>query len=168
VQAALADGQPSGTRGPDADHKSCELASRAAKGTADLPPPEPLAWRRLVRRSGGHRTRRAVGGGGLAPARISGPAGPPEVPEDQTALEDITPHPQLSTLLTQPGQLSPLVLAQLSAAGLPPPPVSTDPVLQRARADPQVPGDLRDRLTGLPDQPDRALPPTLCRAKTRS
>src|SRR5207344_1310795 len=66
-------------------------------------------------------------------------------------------HPQLSALLTQPGQLSPLVLAQLSAAGLPPPPVSTDPVLQRARADPQVPGDLRDRLTGLPDQPDRAL-----------
>jgi hypothetical protein len=43
VQAALADCQPSGARGPDADHKSCGLASHAAKGTADLPPPEPRA-----------------------------------------------------------------------------------------------------------------------------
>lgn len=33
MQAAPADGQPSGARGSDPDHKSCELASRAAKGT---------------------------------------------------------------------------------------------------------------------------------------
>jgi len=39
VQAAMADGQPSGARGPDGDHKSCELASREAK---------PSAARRLV------------------------------------------------------------------------------------------------------------------------
>jgi hypothetical protein len=31
------------------------------------------------------------------------------------------------------------------------------PVTQSARVDAQVPGDLRDRLPGLPDQPDRAL-----------
>ena len=34
-------------------------------------------------------------------------------PEDQTALEDITPHRQLGILPPQPHQLGPLILAQL-------------------------------------------------------
>ena len=31
------------------------------------------------------------------------------------------------------------------------------PVAQCALVDPKIPGNLRDRLTSLPDQPDRAL-----------
>jgi hypothetical protein len=36
--------------------------------------------------------------------------------------------------------------------------VSVHPVAQGYRVDPQVPGYLRDRLAGLADQPDGALP----------
>ena len=57
-------------------------------------------------------------------------------------------------------QLGPLVLAQ--------PTVTTrarlslaHPVRQRARVDPQLPGHLRDRLAGLPHNPNRALPELL-------
>src|SRR5262249_54081843 len=54
-------------------------------------------------------------------------------------------------------QLRPLILRQrpvrLAAAPL----IRVHPVPQRALVDAQVLGDLRDRLAGLPDQPDRAL-----------
>src|SRR5207245_2203348 len=54
--------------------------------------------------------------------------------------------------------LRPLILTQRTAAIPAAPGISVDPVAQGARVDPQVPGDLRDRLAGLPDQPDRAFP----------
>src|SRR5690348_4039271 len=79
-------------------------------------------------------------------------------PEGHAAFEHITLHRQLSVLLTQPGQLRPLILTQravtLAAAAL----VGIHPVAQGALIDPQIPGHLRDRLTRLPDQPHRALP----------
>ncbi len=102
----------------------------------------------------------ALRGQARRPPSSPGPAGVRH-PEDQTAPEDITPHPQLGALLTQPGQLGPLIRAQLTAASLPPPPVRTDPVPQRALIDTQLPGHPRDRLPGLPDQPHRALPEVL-------
>jgi hypothetical protein len=46
----------------------------------------------------------------------------------------------------------------LPMLGLLAPLVGVHPIALGARVDPQIPGDLRDRLTGLPDQPDRALP----------
>jgi hypothetical protein len=70
---------------------------------------------------------------------------------------DITPHLQLRTVLTQPHQLCPLVLTQSAITALPATPLSIDPVAQRPVMDSQFPGDLRDRLAGLPDQPHRTL-----------
>src|SRR5262249_33858837 len=74
------------------------------------------------------------------------------------ALEHITFHRQLSVLLAQPGQLRPLTLAQRTAPIAAAARISVHPVAQGARVDAQIPGHLRDRLPGLPDQPDRALP----------
>src|SRR5262249_62248229 len=68
------------------------------------------------------------------------------------------PPPPLALPPPQPRQLRPLILAQhpaaIAAAAL----VGVHPVAQGARVDSQIPGHLRDRLPGLPDQPDRALP----------
>jgi hypothetical protein len=50
-----------------------------------------------------------------------------------------------------------LVLAQPAVAALPDPAILGHPVLQLPRDDHQVPGHLRDRLTRLPHQADRAL-----------
>src|SRR6185436_7701800 len=82
-------------------------------------------------------------------------------PEGHAALEHITLHRQLGVLLAQPGQLRPLILRQgpvrIAAAPL----IRVHPVPQGPLVDPEIPGDLRDRLAGLPDQPDRALPEVL-------
>src|SRR5205807_10300513 len=78
-------------------------------------------------------------------------------PEGHRAFEHVAPHSELGVLLTQPGQLGPLVLAQPAIAALALPPVPGHPVLQRARDDPQLPGHLRDRLARLADQAHRAL-----------
>src|SRR6266496_2640188 len=78
-------------------------------------------------------------------------------PEGHAALQDITPHLQFRALPAQPHQLRPLVLAQRAVPALAAAPVHADPVAQRPVVDPQLSRDLRDRLAGLPDQPDRAL-----------
>jgi len=69
----------------------------------------------------------------------------------------VADYRQLGILPPQPHQLGPLIPAQLPVPGVPPPPVRIHPVAQRALVDTQLPGHLRDRLTGLPDQPHRAL-----------
>ena len=70
-------------------------------------------------------------------------------------------------------QLRPLILTQRPAPIAAAPLVGIHSVAQGARVDPQIPGDLRDRLTGLPDQPDPALPeisvePPACLCHRRS
>src|ERR1039458_4479142 len=70
-------------------------------------------------------------------------------------------HHTASALPVQPRQLAPLVLAQLPVPGAAPAPVQVHPVAQGALVDSELPGDLRDRLAGLPDQPYRALPEVL-------
>src|SRR5215469_4518953 len=88
-------------------------------------------------------------------------------PKGPTAFEHVAPHGELGVLLTQPGQLGPLILAQrpvtLTAAA----PVSVHPVAQGPGVDAQIPGHLRDRLAGLPDQPHRALPEVLVELPAR-
>src|SRR4029077_5891613 len=102
-------------------------------------------------------------GSGAAPSgqRSRRPPLPPHRvlhPEGDAALEDITLHRQLSVLAAQPGQLRPLILIQRAAAIAAAALVSVHPVAQGTWVDPQIPGHLRDRPTGLPHQPDRALP----------
>src|SRR5690349_552445 len=77
-------------------------------------------------------------------------------PEDQTALEHVTLHPQLRILPPKPQQLLPLVLGQNIVASLGPT-GRAHPVRQRPRVDPQILRDLRDRLASLLDQPHRTL-----------
>jgi hypothetical protein len=59
-------------------------------------------------------------------------------------------------LLPQPGHPGPLILAQRAVPVPAAAPVRVHPVPQGAFVDPQVPGHLRDRAAGLPDQPHRA------------
>src|SRR3954452_17380295 len=87
-------------------------------------------------------------------ATATGPS--PRPPRGPRALEHITLHPQLDHLATQPFQLGPLVRIQ-GAVLLPGPPLPGAPVAQRALVDAQIPGHLRDRLTGINDQLHRAL-----------
>src|SRR5215213_3831141 len=77
-------------------------------------------------------------------------------PQDHGSLEDITLHPQLSYLTTQPLQLGVVVLRQARGAvtGVP---SALHPVAQRALVDPEVASDLRDRLPGLLDDPNSSL-----------
>src|SRR2546421_6596305 len=79
-------------------------------------------------------------------------------PEGHAAFEHVAPHGKLGVLLTQPGQLGPLILAQLPVTALPAAPVSVHPVAQRPLLDPELPGHPRDRLAGLPDPPHPAPP----------
>src|SRR3954451_18874110 len=65
-------------------------------------------------------------------------------------------HPQLAVLLPQRDQLRALVLTERSAVAVPLAAGHRHPVAQGALVDPEVPGHLRDRLTGLEHQPDRA------------
>jgi len=95
----------------------------------------------------------------MAAARLTGPSR--RRPEGDRAFEHITLHRQLSVLLTQPRQLRALVLAQRAVPLTPPAPVQHHPVTQGSLVNAQVPGHLRDRLAGLPDNPDRALPEIL-------
>src|SRR6266542_2373087 len=88
-------------------------------------------------------------------------------PEGHAALEHVTPHPQLGVLPAQPNQLGPLVLTQPAAVLATAAPVSVDPVPERPIVDTQLPGHLRDRLTRLPDQPNRALLEVLLELPTR-
>jgi hypothetical protein len=69
------------------------------------------------------------------------------------ALDHGALHGQLGVLPAQLHQLGVLVLAQLAPPAVAAAPVSIDPVAQRALADSEVPGHLRDRPAGLPDQP---------------
>src|SRR5215213_3900111 len=77
-------------------------------------------------------------------------------PQDHGSLEDITLHPQLSDLTAQPLQLGVVILRQARRAvtGVP---SALHPVAQGALVDPQVAGDLRDRLPGLLDDPNSSL-----------
>ena len=67
-------------------------------------------------------------------------------------------HGQLGVLPAQPHQLGAPVLAQLPLPAVAAAPVSIDPVAQCALVDSEVPGHVRDRPAGLPDQPHRVLP----------
>src|SRR4029077_6952915 len=92
--------------------------------------------------------------------RSTRPGSPPHRfldPEGGRALEHIALHRQLGILLTQPVQLVALVLVQRAFA-LPSPPVQVHPPTQRALVQAELPSHLRDRLTRLPDDPDRAFP----------
>src|SRR5215472_7126454 len=116
------------------------------------------------------RQPRAGSGAGPSERRSRRPPLPPHRvldPEGDRAFEDIALHRQLGVLLAQPGQLRPLVFAQ-SASTVPAAPlVGVHPVAQGALVDPQVPGHLRNRPTGLPDQPHRALPEILIELPAR-
>src|SRR3954453_21665203 len=100
-------------------------------------------------------------------------------PHDHRSLEDIALHPQLGVLRAQPLELLDVAGGQplRALAGLPPrqpldlldlaggqPPRALaalprlePPVAQRPLVDPQVTGDLGDRLVRLLDDPDRSL-----------
>src|ERR1700730_7625802 len=89
-------------------------------------------------------------------ATATGPSN--RIPRGHAAFEHVAPHRKLGVLLTQPGQLGPLIPADQSVTGLAPAaPVSVHPLAQRPVLDVPLPGHLRDRLPGLPDQPHRAL-----------
>ena len=64
---------------------------------------------------------------------------------------------QLRAVPAQPNQFFPFVLAERATTALTAPPVSVNPVAQRPIMDPQFPGNLRNRLASLPDQPHRTL-----------
>lgn len=75
-------------------------------------------------------------------------------------LRTSRPRRQLGVLPPQPRELGALGLTQLfagtglTAGG----PILGHPVAQRPIVDTQLTGDLRDRLTGLPHDPDRTSP----------
>ena len=66
---------------------------------------------------------------------------------------DVGPQLEFRALAPQTHQLGPLVLTQSAITALALPVVFGHPVLQRAWVNSTVPGHLRDRLAGLPDQP---------------
>jgi Phage integrase family len=78
-----------------------------------------------------------------------------------------TLHRQLGILLAQPDQLRPLILTQRAVTFAATATVGLHPVPQGPGVDPQIPGHLRDRLTGLPDQPHRALSEVLVELPAR-
>src|SRR3954468_10416196 len=77
-------------------------------------------------------------------------------PPDHRSLEDIALHAQLGVLRAQPFELLDVTGGQAVGA-LPGLPRLGHPVAQRALVDPQVPGDLGDRLVRLLNDPDRSL-----------
>ena len=77
--------------------------------------------------------------------------------EGRRALENITLRRQLRVLFAQPVQLRAFALAQRTVAAGTRPALMGAPVAQRALVDAQIPGHLRDRLTGLPNDPHRPV-----------
>src|SRR3954462_1282400 len=77
----------------------------------------------------------------------------PPSPTGHRSLEDIALHAQLGVLRAQPLELLDVALGQAVGAL----PRLGHPVAQRALVDPQVPGDLGDRLVRLLNDPDRSL-----------
>jgi hypothetical protein len=135
---------------------------------------QPLPGARPAAAAPARTTCNTTTGTPLAPGRMQRPGcraapsrrglGPPPLPAPRLfhlkgyrAFKHIMLHLKLRHLTAQPDQLGPFVLVQPAVAAHAASTILGQPVLQCARADPQVPGHLRDRLARLVRQADRAL-----------